>query len=314
MLQHVTAGLDGSAESAAAAEWAAREALLRKVSLRLLLVADPPDPPRRGPDEGDAVDDVLAGTARALQGRHPGLEVRTQLLSGRPPAVLAREAATSELVVLGSRGLGSVRGFLLGSVAMATIAGTDRPVVLVRPGREPRTQAYAEERAYAESPPFAEPNAKGGPRPARSGPAAGASGSVVVGVDVHDACGPVLDFAFGEAALRGGRLRAVHSWFLPPFGRDALALDMALQEMRPDVVRQLRNVLAPWRQKYPSVDVVELTPVGGVSEQLLHAADGAALVVVGRRIRTGRVGARVGPVTHAMIHHCGAPVAVVAHA
>ncbi|MFD9966906.1 universal stress protein [Streptomyces sp. NPDC059015] len=308
MLQHVTVGLDGSAESAAAAEWAAREALLRTATLRLVLVADSPDPPRPGPDEGDAFDDVLAGTARALRGGHPGLEVRTQRLSGRPPAVLAREAATSGLVVLGSRGLGSVRGFLLGSVAMATIVGTDRPVVLVRPGNEPRTEAYAEDL------PRAEPHANSGPRPARSGEVAGASGPVVVGVDVHDACEPVLDFAFGEAALRGGRLRAVHSWMLPPFGRDALALDMALQEMRPDVVRALRNVLAPWRQKYPSVDVDELTPVGGASEQLLHAADGAALVVVGRRIRTGRIGAHVGPVTHAVIHHCGSPVAVVAHA
>ncbi|MFD4717509.1 universal stress protein [Streptomyces sp. NPDC058423] len=288
MPQHVTVGLDGSAESAAAAAWAAREALLRKAVLRLLIVTDAPEPAPGATGGPDAVDEVLAGTAKALHGRHPGLEIRTERLSGRPPPVLAREAANAEITVLGSRGLGGVRGFLLGSVAMATIVGTDRPVVLVRREHEPR--------------------------PERGGQASGAAaGSVVVGVDPREACEPVLDFAFGAAALRGDRLRAVHAWSLPPFGRDALALDMALREMRPDVVGQLRNVLAPWRQKYPSVDVVDFTPVGGAAEQLLRAAEGAALVVVGRRIRTSHVGARLGPVAHAVIHHCEAPVAVVAH-
>ncbi|MFJ6945006.1 universal stress protein [Streptomyces wuyuanensis] len=303
-MPHVTVGVDGSAESAAAAEWAAREAVLRKVALRLVLAADSPDPPRGGADEGDSADDVLTGTARALRTGYPGLGVRADRLSGRPAAVLAREAAGAELVVLGSRGLGSVRGFLLGSVAMATIVETDRPVVLVRPrhGPRPKDEAY--------TPPLVA-DLPGSDRHHRE--AAEGSGPVVVGVDVREACEPVLDFAFGEAALRGCRLRAVHSWSLPPFGRDALALDMALREMRPDVVAELGKVLAPWRRRYPSVEVDELTPVGGVSEQLVHAAEGAALVVVGRRVRTSRFGAHVGPVTHAVIHHCDSPVAVVAH-
>ncbi|MHC5700008.1 universal stress protein [Streptomyces tirandamycinicus] len=294
MPQHVTAGLDGSAESAAAAEWAAREARLRQVALRLLLVSDGPAPTRAATETGtagagrDPAAEFLAGTADALRGRHPGLEVRARRLTGRPPAVLAREAAQADLVVLGSRGLGSVRGFLLGSVALATIVRTDRPVVLVRPQRRPGPAVPGEE-------------------------AGAAAGSVVVGVDVHQTCDATLDFAFGEAALRGGRLRAVHCWSLPPFGRDAPALEMALREMRPDIARELRNVLAPWRQKYPSVEVTELTPVGGVSDRLLQSAAGAALVVVGRRIRTARAGSRLGPVAHAVIHHCASPVAVVAH-
>ncbi|MFD8192793.1 universal stress protein [Streptomyces wuyuanensis] len=303
-MPHVTVGVDGSAESAAAVEWAAREAVLRKVALRLVLVADSqPDPPRGGADERGWGDDVLTGTAQALRAGYPGLEVRADRLSGRPPAVLAREAAEAELVVLGSRGLGSVRGFLLGSVAMATIVETDRPVVLVRPERRPRREDEA----------YTEPLVADRPRSGRRREAADDSGPVVVGVDVREACDPVLDFAFGEAALRGCRLAAVHSWSLPPFGRDALALDMALRDMRPDVVAEFGKVLAPWRQRYPSVDVDELAPVGGASERLVHAAEGAALVVVGRRVRTSRVGAHVGLVTHAVIHHCESPVAVVPH-
>ncbi|WP_311137644.1 universal stress protein [Streptomyces sp. I6] len=214
-------------------------------------------------------------------------------MTGRPAAVLAREAAGADLMVLGSRGLGSVRGFLLGSVALATIVRTGRPVVLVRPEHRPGPGIRGESGAADDH--------------------AAAAGSVVVGVDVRETCDATLDFAFGEAALRGGRLRAVHCWSLPPFGRDALALDMARREMLPDIARGLRNVLAPWRQKYPSVEVAEFTPVGGVSDRLLRSAAGAALVVVGRRMRTARAGARLGPVAHAVIRHCTAPVAVVAH-
>ncbi|MFI1466620.1 universal stress protein [Streptomyces wuyuanensis] len=302
-MPHVTVGVDGSAESAAAVEWAAGEAVLRKAALRLVLVADSPEPPRGGTDQGDSVDGVLTGTAHALRAGHPGLEVRADRLLGRPPAVLAREAAEAELVVLGSRGLGSIRGFLLGSVAMATIVETDRPVVLVRPERGPRPEREAQR----------EPLVADRPRSGRRRETADEIGPVVVGVDVREACEPVLDFAFGEADLRGCRLAAVHSWSLPPFERDAPALEMALREMRPDVVAELGKVLAPWRQRNPSVDVDELTPVGGASEQLVHAAEGAALVVVGRRVRTSRVGAHIGPVTHAVIHHCDSPVAVVAH-
>ncbi|WP_311137089.1 universal stress protein [Streptomyces sp. I6] len=54
MPHHVTAGLDGSAESAAAAEWAAREARLRQVALRLLLVSDGPAPSRPATEPGGA--------------------------------------------------------------------------------------------------------------------------------------------------------------------------------------------------------------------------------------------------------------------
>ncbi|KOU22782.1 hypothetical protein ADK51_19265 [Streptomyces sp. WM6368] len=45
----------------------------------------------------------------------------------------------------------------------------------------------------------------------------------------------------------------------------------------------------------------------------LAASSGAALVVVGRRIRRPAVGARIGPLTHAVMHHATSPVAVVAH-
>jgi nucleotide-binding universal stress UspA family protein len=72
-------------------------------------------------------------------------------------------------------------------------------------------------------------------------------------------------------------------------------------------------VLRPWRQKYPDVDVVEQSRSGNPADHVIDSSHDASLVVVGRRIRPGAIGAHIGPVTHAVLHHATAPVAVVAH-
>ncbi|MCX4585791.1 universal stress protein [Streptomyces sp. NBC_01481] len=79
------------------------------------------------------------------------------------------------------------------------------------------------------------------------------------------------------------------------------------------MARTLSDRLLPWREKYPSVNVVEKAVVGPVAQQMLYAAASADLVVVGRSIRHSPVGANIGHVAHAVMHHADAPVAVVAH-
>lgn len=49
------------------------------------------------------------------------------------------------------------------------------------------------------------------------------------------------------------------------------------------------------------------------ANHLVDASRKASLVVVGRKIRRSPIGAHIGPVTHAVLHHSTAPVAVVAH-
>ncbi|WP_171109873.1 MULTISPECIES: universal stress protein [Streptomyces] len=290
MSRHLTAGVDGSAESFRAAEWAADEALLRGTDLRLVFADQWQVSATRavaGLEPHRWADKMLADAASGVLQRHPGLEITKLHLAGRPAAVLAVEAAVAELLVLGSRGLGRVMGFLIGSVGLATVCATERPVVLVR-----GTQRPGDERPVS-------PDGRGR--------------DVVVGVDVHHSCEALLSFAFEEAALRGCTLRALHGWSLPPVVRDAAALEAAEREMSPDVARRLADSLLPWRARFPSVEVVESTPVGGPALQLLHAAAAADLVVVGRRIRENPAGAHIGSVTHAVLHHSPAPVAVIAH-
>ncbi|MFI8913849.1 universal stress protein [Streptomyces sp. NPDC053513] len=117
-------------------------------------------------------------------GRSAPTETWPALLSeGRnhQPEVLTAAADESDLTVLGSRGLGGVRGFLVGSVSLAVVGTARRPVVLVR---------------------------------AEGAPAAFGDG-IVVGVDVHQPCDALLAFSFNEAARRETPLGFLHSWTLP---------------------------------------------------------------------------------------------------
>ncbi|GAA3309175.1 universal stress protein [Streptomyces cinereospinus] len=219
--------MDGSAESLHAAQWAADEPLLRGPALRVA-VADQwsgaaPAPAAPAREQHRWADRVLAGTASDVSKHHPGLTAATVRLSGRPAPELAARAAEAELLVLGSRGLGRVRGFLVGPVGLATIGATGQPVVLVR--------------------------GTGPPHDERAVPHHGLRRDVVVGVDIHHACDALLAFAFEEAALRGCALRAVHGWSLPPVVRDAGALAAAERDMGPDIARRLTDMLLPRRER-----------------------------------------------------------------
>ncbi|QNE73511.1 universal stress protein [Streptomyces finlayi] len=288
MSRPVTVGVDGSPEAVAAAGWAAGEAVLRGVNLRIVYADEwqgPTTAQYGGPEARSRwAEELLAEAAGAVRREHPSLEIETRHRSGQPSEILATEASEAGLLILGSRGLGGVRGFLFGSVGMATVSVTERAVVLVRaPGR----------------PDGAVP--------------AGPARDVVVGVDIDQLFAPLLDFAFQEAVLRGDRVLVLHGWSISPVVRDASALVAAEREMGPDIARRLTEALRPWRREFPSAEVVERSPIGGPARLLLHAADNADLVVVGRRVRKGTLGAHIGSVTHALIHHCPAPIAVIAH-
>ncbi len=129
---------------------------------------------------------------------------------------------------------------------------------------------------------------------------------VVVGVDGSRAGGPALAHAFAEAELRGRPLRVVHAWEVPihfiSFDRDA-ALDAH--------TRTLRELLAPWREERPDVDVIEDLACAPPTSALVTASKRASLLVVGSRGRGGVKSAVLGSVSHGVLHHAHCPVAVV---
>ncbi|MGW1605617.1 universal stress protein [Streptomyces eurythermus] len=300
MPRTVIVGLDDSSESRAAAEWAAREAVLRRLPLRIVHVQEPtPAYAARTP----LVDPdgyrhwarrLTRESADGIRLRHPGIEVTTEQLTGTVADVLREAAGSAELLVLGSRGLGRLRGFVVGSVSLAVVARAERPVVLVRSGE----QAADEHRMD----PAGVPSAATPFRP------------VVLGLDAGEPDGTVLEFAFDAAARRKAVLRVVHVWPEPPSSFHGFATDAEFHdELARGQASLLGKVLRPWREKFPDVEVIEASRSGSAAQVLADASRDASLVVVGRRVRTGSFGARVGHVTHSVLHHAAAPVAVVAH-
>jgi nucleotide-binding universal stress UspA family protein len=300
MVRSVVAGLDGSPESRAAAEWAAREAKLRGLPLKLVQVWEPvPAPMAQAPLLGAETHEhwterIPREAAEGIRLRHPGVDVTVEQVTGTPADALVSAAKDAELLVLGSRGLSGVGGFLVGSVGFSVVAHAELPVVLVRADE----QAAGEE----EMEPAGIPSGATPYRP------------VVLGLDADAPADSVIEFAFAEAARRGTSLRVVYGWNLPPYYAYGLAMDAGLNdELSREETTALTEALRPWRQKQPAIEVVLEPRVGSAAAHLVDASREACLVVIGRRIRRGALGAHIGPVAHGVLHHATAPVAVVAH-
>lgn len=288
MTRPITAGIDGTEESLAALNWAAREAVRRGLPLRAVH-AWRFETGGDGVDAGDRatqeqwVRDAVGEAARTVRDRHPELTLTTDVLEGDAVDTLTAVAADAEMLVLGSRGHGRIMGFLVGSVGQQVIVDAPRPVVFVRAGDQPSDEVAGHE--------------------------------IVVGQqgDPQDSAA-ALGFAFETASRRGATVRAVRAWTLPPvfaYSPASLQLMDEAGGLEPYERKALAAALAPWRERYPDVHVVEHVEMGSAGQVLLSVAGTAQLMVVGRRARRTAVGARIGSVAHGVLHHAECPVAVV---
>lgn len=287
MPKEITVGLDGSPESLSAARWAGREAQLRGLPLRLLhLWILPPMTAQRIPREDEqsvAAQRLLQDAEAELRQRYPDVPISTELLPAGTPADLLSASRDAELVVLGSQGLGAVRGYLLGSLALYTAAQSDRPVVLVRAHEQPAGTKV---------------------------PAA-QSGAIAVGVSLRAGYDGALEFAFDAAARRATPLLAVHATSRRP---SVIAREHPPEETTSEADRPaLAAALLPWRERYPDVHVVEHVSHENPARAVVGIATGARLLVVGRGGYRSGPTPRIGPVTRAAIHHSACPIAVIPH-
>ncbi|MGV9245986.1 universal stress protein [Streptomyces sp. NPDC003710] len=288
MEQVVTVGLDGSAESLAAAHWAAEEAERRNLTLRLLhawplLVPEPTSLPCEV-DQNYWAKRLVQDARAKLSARHPSLTVVDSLVADDAQHALLQAAAESEMTVLGSRGLEPVESYFLGDISMPVVARSERPVVLVR----------------------ADIRAEGTP-PARSG-------RVVVALKLHGSCDELLAFAFTTAAARNAALLAVHGRSVPLHAHLPWGVDHAVtEEITQDGLNELSQALHPWREKFQHVEVVESIALESPAKAAVHAAEGAGMLVLGRRRHRPALAPHLGPVTQAALHHARCAVAVVPH-
>ncbi|GHJ33863.1 universal stress protein [Streptomyces hygroscopicus subsp. sporocinereus] len=290
MPRPVVVGLDGSPESFTAANWAAREARRRALPLSLVHASLRQTGDLPVPDGEDTVGHwarrILRDAEKELRDRYPELPLTAEQVPTAAATALLERAEGARMLVLGSRGLSGLAGFLLGSVGQQVLARTTCPVVMVRANERSATERAGDE--------------------------------VVVALQhLTEAPGPLLDFAFAAASARGAALRAVHVRKLPSsdygYGLAAGPVGALDGDLEGQVSRELDNALEPWREKYPQVRVERTIDLAFVAGAVLRATAGAGLLVVGRRTHRSALGAHIGPVTHAVLHHSTVPVAVVPH-
>jgi nucleotide-binding universal stress UspA family protein len=127
----IVAGSDGSPAAEAAVEFAFAEAALH--GGYLLAVCAQADAPGSLGDAHRIEEDFHTQIGR-WEAEHPEVAVRRQVMAGSArSALLAAIREAAQLVVVGSRGRGGVRGMMLGSVSQALLLHAACPVSVVHP-------------------------------------------------------------------------------------------------------------------------------------------------------------------------------------
>ncbi len=270
----IVVGTDGSEESLRAVEWAAGEAILYAVPLRIVSAA--PLPPRMvalqlRPDRDHVADFIRSERDTALHAAAsraarvaPGLVIVTDPVYGPPAQAVAESGTGASMLVVGSRGAGAFTALTLGSVSRYAAVHAACPVVVIR-----------------DQPPVA-------------------SGLVGVGMGDLDDCADLLTFAFDEASLRKAAVLAIHAWPGPaPESPAATAAGARLAEL-----------MGNWASKYPGVPVSQQIMPGHPAPALIGLSARADLVVIGRHgEHPGPHGP--GPIRHAVLSHAHGPIAIV---
>jgi nucleotide-binding universal stress UspA family protein len=143
-MRPIVVGVDGSHCSLFALDFAAEEASLRGVPLRIVCAWDLPEaayavsayPKEVLKEILESVEEeakaVVANARARVAELKPTLAVKTKVVKGHATYILLEEAKDATLVVVGNRGRGGVASLLLGSVSHAVVHLAPCGVVVVR--------------------------------------------------------------------------------------------------------------------------------------------------------------------------------------
>lgn len=260
----VIVGFEDSADSYLALEQAAQEAAWHGWSLRIVHVQDPVwRAGTRGRDRAEGVL-LLEDAVERVCVEQPGVPVSASLPVGSAVSELIAASRHAGLVVVGTRGLGGFAQFVAGSVAARVAAEAMASVLVVRVPSTSALQGWAQ-------------------RP------------LLVGVDGSQAGYAAVEFAVGEARLRGVGILAVHA---------------ATQHLGGDPL-YLGTLAGVDDSDFLGVRVTRRFVDQDPGQALIRLSAGASAVVVGARGRGGFPGLRTGSVAQALIHRAHCPVFVV---
>lgn len=292
----VLVGVDGSAASLHALDWAAAEAVTHGMTLRLVCAYALPSFTAASLDGGYAAldDTAIQEGARAVlaeaqeRAESRGVPTTASVATGDATGVLVEMSRVARLVVVGTRGRGGFADRLLGTVSSALPAHAYCPTVVV-----PR---QAPGRADDVEPPPVEPVRR-----------------IVVGVDGSPASDVALRQAIREAKAWGAELTAVAG---VPIGSGAGAiawLPAAVdhEAVLADVAEGLDVVVDRALLDFPGVQVRRHVLDGTGAALLTEFSTATDLIVVGSRGRGGFAGLLLGSTSQAVLHHSACPVMVV---
>lgn len=126
----VVVGVEGSAASAAALDFAFEEAALRDTwLLAVCALADAPG----DLDGRDQIENHFEQMIGRAEKEHPEVVVRRHVTESSARTALLTAAHDAQMLVVGARGLGGVRGMMLGSVSQVLLQHAPCPVGVARP-------------------------------------------------------------------------------------------------------------------------------------------------------------------------------------
>ena len=140
MFNNILLAVDGSEHGLHAAQVAGD--LVRTVgaqTLRVVVAFDPIPPYLGEPNLQQAINarllraNEILDAAVKMVGKVP-VEIHTELIEGSPAEAIIEVATTrtSDIIVIGSRGLGRIAGAVLGSTSQKVVAHAPCPVLIVR--------------------------------------------------------------------------------------------------------------------------------------------------------------------------------------
>jgi nucleotide-binding universal stress UspA family protein len=200
-------------------------------------------------------------------------EVTTKFIHAAAVPALVEGSKDAEMVVAGTRGHGTVKRMLLGSVSTGLLNHARCPVAVISADTE-----------------LDRPGAP-----------------VVVGVDGSRASEQALGIAFEEASMRSVDLVALHSW---SDRSESLHPYVNWEGVRPQAEETLSISLAGFGERYPDVTVQREVVFDRPAEHLLERSESAQLLVVGSRGRGGFAGMLLGSVSAAVVQAARTPVIV----
>ncbi|MBT2388607.1 universal stress protein [Streptomyces sp. ISL-1] len=280
-------GVDGSESSLRAVDWAADEAALHGVPLRLVNASMweryegvVPDKSPDRPSEQVMAENIVGSAAERARRRDPDLKILTDVLPDDTVTALLREGRNASALVTGSRGRSGLAEMLLGSVSLAVAARADCPVIVIRGGHDTRSGVHRR---------------------------------IVLGVDKPPQGLAAVRFAFQEARARRAALHAVRAWRCPAHetAEHPLLAQDAAHYHESEAAQTLEEALREAAADHPDVELHRATAEGPARKVLMNASAAADLLIVGAQRRHEHFGLQLGRVAHAMLHHSVCPVAVV---